>query len=65
MIESAAEPGRFDQVELGGPYVMSVVIEAPEPDRLTYAWWWAMAGETPIEQSKADARLYRSPSPEI
>lgn len=54
----AVEPGgsRFVQAESGGPLVMEVVIETPEADRLTYAWWWAPAGETPTEQSKADAR---------
>ena len=55
----AAEPGstRFVQREAIGPFTMEIVIERPEPGRLTYAWWWAAAGETPIEQSKADARL--------
>lgn len=54
----AEQPGsrRFVQPEQFGPYVLSVVIEHPEPDRLTYAWWWAEAGGTPTEQSKADAR---------
>jgi hypothetical protein len=36
---------------------MEIVIEQPEPGRLTYEWWWAEAGGTPTEQSKADARL--------
>ncbi len=55
----AAEVGseRFVQREMLGPFVMEIVIEQPEPGRLTYAWWWANAGETPTEQSKADARL--------
>lgn len=52
------EPGssRFVQPEPFGPYVLSVVIELPEPSRITYAWWWSEAGGTPTEQSKADAR---------
>lgn len=55
----ATEPGsnHFVQAEPGGPIAMEVVIEQPEPDRITYAWRWAEAGETPTEQSKADARL--------
>lgn len=53
-----AEPGstRFVQPEPFGPFVMEIVIEVPEADRITYAWWWATAGEAPVEQSKADAR---------
>ncbi len=56
----AAEPDscRFAQSQSGGPYVMEVVIEVPEVDRITYAWWWAMAGEAPTEQSKADVRAH-------
>lgn len=56
MIAAKAGSVRFVQREMVGPYVMEIVIEQPERDRLTYAWWWAHAGETPIEQSKADAR---------
>ncbi|HWL45600.1 MAG TPA: hypothetical protein VNQ73_21845 [Ilumatobacter sp.] len=52
----ATEPGRFEQPP-GGPYTMAVVIDVPEPGRLTYAWWWAAAGEAPVEQSRADVRL--------
>lgn len=48
---------RFVQPEPFGPYVMEIVIDVPEPDRITYAWWWATPGDTLIEQSKADARL--------
>jgi hypothetical protein len=57
MVEAEAGSGRFVQSTPGGPYTMEVVIETPEPERLTYAWWWASAGEQPVEQSKADARL--------
>lgn len=55
----ATEQGstRFVQREPGGPFVMEIVIDQPEPACLTYAWWWAAAGETPTEQSKAAARL--------
>lgn len=56
MIATEAGVGRFVQRDPAGPYVMEVVLEVPEPDRLTYAWWWAPAGETPMEQSKADTR---------
>lgn len=55
-----ADDGRFVQLTPGGPYTMEVVIEIPEVGRLTYAWWWSNAGEQPIEQSKADARLEAS-----
>lgn len=60
MIEESAGSGRFVQREPFGPYTMEVVIEVPESGRLTYGWWWANAGETPVEQSKADARLQPS-----
>ena len=55
----SVEPGasRFVQREPVGPFTMEIVIEKPETGRLTYAWHWAPTGETPVEQSKADARL--------
>ena len=56
MVADESEPTRFAQSQPSGPYAMEIVIEAPEPDRITYAWWWAAAGETPSEQSKADVR---------
>ena len=59
LVETAPGSGRFAQREPGGPYAMEVVIEVPEPDRLTYAWWWAEAGGIPTEQSKADVRRSR------
>ncbi len=54
----ATEAGstRFVQPEPFGPYVMEIVIDIPEPDRITYAWWWSADGDTPTEQSRADAR---------
>ncbi len=60
MVEAEANSGRFVQPVPGGPYTMEVIIETPEPERLTYAWWWAAAGGQPVEQSKADARLMTS-----
>lgn len=57
MIEAKGDSGRFVPTAPGGPYTMEVVIETPEAGRLLYAWWWAHAGEQPVEQSKADARL--------
>ena len=54
MVETEAGSGRFEQPESPGPFVMSIVIEVPEPDRLTYAWWWGANGDEPVEQSKAD-----------
>ncbi len=56
MCEREAGSGRFEQAEPGGPYVLAVVLEVPAPDELTYAWWWAEAGEQPTEQSKATVR---------
>lgn len=56
LAETSPGSGRFEQPTPTGPYAMVVVIETPEDDRLTYAWWWAPAGAEPIEQSKADAR---------
>ena len=54
----AVDPGssRFAQPQPFGPYVREIVIEVPEPGRLTYAWWWAEPGDQLIEQSKADTR---------
>lgn len=57
MIAAEANSTRFVQPQPAGPFVMEVVIEIPEPDRITYAWWWAADGQTPTEQSKADARM--------
>ncbi len=55
MVETEPESGRFAQREPFGPYVMEIVIEVPEPGRMTYAWWWGADGNAPVEQSKADA----------
>ena len=57
MIASETDGARFVQTVAGGPFTMQVVIEMPEPGRLSYAWWWATAGEEPVEQSRADVRL--------
>ena len=57
MIAIEANSTRFVQPQPAGPFVMEVVIEVPEPGRITYAWWWAPDDGTPTEQSKADARL--------
>jgi hypothetical protein len=57
MIETEPGAGRFVQPSPVGPYTMEIVIETPGEGRLVYAWWWAKAGEQPVEQSKADARL--------
>ena len=51
MIASETDGARFVQTAAGGPFTMQVVIEMPEPGRLSYAWWWATAGEEPVEQS--------------
>jgi len=56
MIETEAGSGRFAQPERSGPYEMEIAIGLPEPDRITYAWWWGADGDPPAEQSKADAR---------
>lgn len=57
MIAVGATSTRFVQPQPAGPFVMEVVIEVPEPDRINYAWWWTADGQTPTEQSKADARM--------
>ena len=57
MVEDEAGSGRFVQPEPFGPYVLAIVIEVPDPRRLTYAWHWAHDGESPVEQSRADVRL--------
>lgn len=57
MVETDPGSGRFVQTVPGGPFTMEVVVEVPGSGGLTYAWWWADAGEQTVEQSKADARL--------
>ncbi|MFV0526213.1 MAG: hypothetical protein ACK5RL_17135 [Acidimicrobiales bacterium] len=52
----SSEPSRFVPPTPSGPYAMEIVIEIPEPGRITYSWW-AEAGVTPVEQSKADVHL--------
>jgi hypothetical protein len=54
----AVEPGsnRFVQPQPFGPYVMEIVIDVPEPDHISYSWWWAEPGEPLVEQSKAETR---------
>lgn len=59
MAEREAGSGHFDQIAQVGSYTMAVVIEVPSEDALTYAWRWAMAGETPTEQSKASVSRAR------
>jgi hypothetical protein len=61
LVETWPGSGRFEQPAPEGPYTMAIVIELPEPGRITYAWWWALAGEKPIEQSKADVRILVRP----
>jgi hypothetical protein len=58
-VMSEREPGsgRFEQVAQAGPYTMVVVVESPAHGELEYAWWWAPAGETPTEQSRAKVSL--------
>jgi hypothetical protein len=60
MKEGEADSGRFEHVEPIGPYVMAVVIEFAGSGELSYAWWWAAAGEPLAEQSKAIARRRES-----
>ncbi|MEM8903777.1 MAG: hypothetical protein AAGA17_04250 [Actinomycetota bacterium] len=57
MVATAPGSSRFRQPEPIGPFAMEIVIEAPSPGHLTYAWWWAPAGSAPVEQSRAEARL--------
>lgn len=59
MAERVAGSGRFEQVSAGGPFTMEVRIEVPQDGELVYAWWWAMAGDTPTEQSRATVTLAR------
>lgn len=59
MSEREPGSGRFEQVAQVGPYTMAVVIESPARGEPAYAWWWAMAGETPTEQSRATVALAR------
>ncbi len=59
MIETGAGSGRFEQTASGGPFRMAFVVERPESDRLSYAWWWGAGDDEPVERSKADVRLRR------
>lgn len=56
LVETTAGSGHFDWASASGAYAMAMVVEHPSDDWITYAWWWAPAGERPVEQSKADAR---------
>lgn len=51
--EREAGSGRFEQPEPFGPYAMAVVIDVDDSGELSYSWWWAAAGESPVEQSRA------------
>ena len=53
MREREAGSGRFEQVEQAGPFVMEVVIALSHSGELSYGWWWAEAGGSPVEQSTA------------
>ena len=57
MIESRRERGRFVTAEPTGAVAIEVVITVPAPGRITYSWWWADAGDTPTEQSRAVASI--------
>jgi hypothetical protein len=58
MSERIAGSGRFEQSASFGPFTLAVVIAIPHPGALRYAWWWAEAGQRPIEQSRADVTLH-------
>jgi hypothetical protein len=58
LVESESVRGRFEQPDQQGPYTMAVVVDAPSPGELTYAWWWSPVGSEPVEQSKAYVRRY-------
>jgi hypothetical protein len=57
LTETATGSGRFEQDHPGGPFTMAIVATAPSPGRLEYAWWWAVAGDEPVEQSRATVAL--------
>lgn len=61
MVETGPGSGRFEQPVPFGPYALAIVIERPEPDRLTYAWWWGADGDDPVERSTADVRRGTTP----
>ena len=56
LVETAPGSGRFEENESTGEYALAVVIEVPEPGRLSYAWWWGESGLI-AEQSRADVAL--------
>jgi hypothetical protein len=53
-VETTPGTGRFEQAIAGGPYVLVIVIALTD-SQLTYAWWWGLPGEEPVERSKATA----------
>ena len=50
----ATGPGQFSAYD--GPVTARIVLEAPSPGLLTYAWWWSRDGGDPKEQSRAELR---------
>ncbi|HEU4423288.1 MAG TPA: hypothetical protein VFR67_12210 [Pilimelia sp.] len=50
----ATGPGQFTAYD--GPVIARIVLEAPAPGALTYAWWWSRDGAEPREQSRAELR---------
>ena len=61
MVATEPDSSRCVQPTPAGPFRMEIVIEVPEPGRVTYAWWWAPGSDEPVEQSRADARLPSAP----
>lgn len=60
LIETSGGSGRFEQATIAGPYTLAVVIDLAEVSgraQLSYAWWWAPAGQRPVEQSRAIVAL--------
>jgi hypothetical protein len=47
-------PGQFTAYE--GPLVARIVLALPQPDAISYAWWWSRDETEPREQSRADLR---------
>ncbi|HEU5107151.1 MAG TPA: hypothetical protein VFT95_01100 [Micromonosporaceae bacterium] len=48
------QPGRFRAYE--GALPARIVLAAPQPGRISYAWWWARGESAPREQSRCELR---------
>lgn len=51
------ERGVFEPGHAGSPYPMKVIIDLPEPETLTYHWWYAAPGGIAEPRDLAEFKL--------